>query len=164
MIQLAHAAAGAIGGSGADTRFGALLAGLASHATLDVVPHGEVHDARFEAVTGAAALAIIVLRRGPSSPMTWGAVGGLLPDLEHVLPRVARPRRALFPTHRHGSLHGWEGTPLAIPAWLQAVIGGAVVGSLVARRRGADRQRGTYRQRDAVARWTRPVPARRKPR
>ena len=135
MIQLAHAATGALAGRASDGPVAALHAGIAMHAAMDVIPHGEVHDDAFEAATGVASLLAIAARYGVRSPVTWGAAGSLLPDLEHVLPSVIRPARAIFPTHRWGWLHGWETKPLAIPAWLQAMAGGAVIGALVALRR-----------------------------
>jgi hypothetical protein len=59
--------------------------------------------------------------------------------MEH-LPQGIGKHVALFPTHRWGVLHGWETKPLAIPAWLQAVLGGAIIGAVAAlvRRRAAD--------------------------
>ena len=140
MIQLAHVATGALAGRARGGVLDALLAGLTTHAVIDVVPHGEVHDDAFEAVTAAVGVLAIAVRHGLRSPITWGAVGGVLPDLEHVLPRAVRPARAVFPTHRFSVLHGWETRPFAIPTWLQAVLGGLVIGAVAgARPRSVDR-------------------------
>ena len=140
MIQLAHVATGALAGRGRRGVVDALLAGIAAHGTMDLVPHGEVHDDAFEAVTAVAGVLAVASRHGVSSPVTWGAIGGVLPDLEHVLPRRIRPTRAIFPTHRWGVLHGWETKPLVIPAWAQAVLGGIVIGVVaMLRPRAADR-------------------------
>lgn len=136
MIQLAHVASGALAGRQRAGVGDALLAGLALHALIDVIPHGEVHDHHFEGASAVGGVVALAARHGLGSPIVWGAVGGALPDLEHVLPRRLRPRRPMFPTHRVARLHGWESKPLAIPAWLQALVGGAVIGALVARRRG----------------------------
>jgi hypothetical protein len=135
MIQLAHVATGALAGRGRRGVVDALLAGIVAHGTMDLVPHGEVHDDAFEASTAIAGVLVIAARHGFGSPITWGAIGGVLPDLEHVLPAPIRPSRAIFPTHRWGILHGWETKPLTIPAWLQATLGGLVIGVIAAMRR-----------------------------
>jgi hypothetical protein len=134
MIELAHAASGALVGRACDGPLDALIAGMAVHALGDVVPHGEINDTQFEVKTAIASIALLALRYGPGSPVVWGAVGGVLPDAEHVLPTSIKPERAMFPTHRYESLHASDGA-LAIPAWLQAIIGGAIVGALLMLRR-----------------------------
>jgi hypothetical protein len=145
VIQLAHVATGALAGSGRRGVLDALLAGITAHGVMDVAPHGEVHDDAFEAATAVAGVLVIAARYGFASPVTWGAIGGVLPDLEHVIPRAVRPSRAVFPTHRWGILHGWETKPLAIPAWLQGVLGGAVIGAVAALHRARDGDRATNR-------------------
>ncbi len=132
MIQLAHVATGALAGRGRSALRDAFLAGLATHAAMDVIPHGEVHDDYFELVTGAAGVLAIAARYGWTSPVTIGAIGSIVPDMEHIPQLVGIRTPPLFPTHRWGILHGWETKPLALPAWLQAVLGGAVIGVLVA--------------------------------
>lgn len=132
MIQLAHVATGALAGRGRTSLRDAFLAGLATHAAMDVIPHGEVHDDQFELVTGAAGVLVLAARYGWTSPITIGAIGSVVPDMEHVPSLVGLRTPPLFPTHRFAVLHGWETKPLAIPAWLQAVLGGAVIGIFVA--------------------------------
>lgn len=138
MIQLAHVASGALAGRHRTGLLDAVVAGLLMHAAMDVIPHGEVHDDAFEGVTGAAGILALAARHGWRSPVTACAVGSVLPDLEHLPRRVGVRTPTLFPTHRIGALHGWETKPLAIPAWLQAVAGGAVIGVLVARGRATE--------------------------
>lgn len=128
MIQLAHVATGALAGRGRRGVLDALVAGIIAHGVMDLVPHGEVHDDEFEAATAVLGVLAIASRHGFGSPITWGAIGGVLPDLEHVLPRRIRPERAVYPTHRWGVLHGWEHKPLVLPAWAQAILGGIVIG------------------------------------
>lgn len=99
---------------------------------MDVIPHGEVHDDYFELFSGAAGVVALASRYGWASPITVGAIGSIVPDMEHIPQIFGLRPPALFPTHRYGVLHGWETKPLAIPAWLQAVLGGAVIGVLVA--------------------------------
>ncbi len=132
MIQLAHVATGALAGRGRSGLRDAFLTGLATHAAMDVIPHGEVHDDAFELCTGAAGVVLLAARHGWTSPITIGAVGSIVPDMEHVPQLFGLRTPPLFPTHRFGVLHGWETKPLAIPAWLQAVLGGAVIGALAA--------------------------------
>lgn len=132
MIQLAHVATGALAGRRCDGPLAAFVAGMTTHAVMDVAPHGEVHDEAFEMVSGAAGVVAIALRHGWRSPITLGAIGAIVPDMEHIPPHVGIPLPALFPTHRIGAIHGWEHKPLAIPAWLQAILGGAIIGALAA--------------------------------
>ncbi len=132
MIQLAHVATGALAGRGRTALRDAFLAGLATHAAMDVIPHGEVHDDGFELVTGAAGVLALAARYGWASPITIGALGSVVPDMEHVPKLLGIRTPPVFPTHRFGALHGWETKPLVIPAWLQAVLGGAVIGIFVA--------------------------------
>jgi hypothetical protein len=148
MIQLAHIATGALAGRGRRGVLDALLAGVAAHGAMDLIPHGEVHDDQFEAVTAIGGVLAVAARHGATSPITWGAIGGVLPDLEHVLPRRIRPSTAIFPTHRWSRLHGWEHKPLAIPAWAQATLGGLVIGivATVVRRQLPDENVPTTRR------------------
>lgn len=139
MIQLAHVATGALAGRGRAGTLDALVAGLATHAAIDVIPHGEVHDQLFELVSGAAGVLALAARHGWRSPITIGAIGAIIPDMEHLPQAVGIHQRAVFPTHRYARTHGWEHKPLAIPAWLQAVLGGAVIGALAAHASGRGR-------------------------
>lgn len=132
MIQLAHVATGALVGRRHTALLDAFLAGLATHAAMDVIPHGEVHDDYFELVTGAAGVLALGARHGWASPITVAALGSVVPDMEHLPKLVGIRTPPIFPTHRFGALHGWEDKPLVVPAWLQAVLGGAVIGIFVA--------------------------------
>jgi len=128
MIQLAHVATGALVGRHRSGPFDALLAGLVMHGAMDVIPHGEVNDEAFEIVTAVGGVVALAVRHGLSSPIVWGAIGGVLPDAEHILPHKLRSSRGWFPTHRFSWTHGWETKPLALPAWTQAMLGGAIIG------------------------------------
>ncbi|HKV44525.1 MAG TPA: hypothetical protein VJT32_07610 [bacterium] len=77
----------------------ALLAGIASHAVLDCLPH---RDSRHPAVLlvhacGVLAVAAAAFAAGDSAALA-GAVGGVLPDLENV--REKQPADQIFPGHR----------------------------------------------------------------
>lgn len=81
----------------------AFAAGLATHALLDLVPHKDISAHKAE---GAAVLMLLGLAGascGLSSPVFWCAVGGVLPDVEQVLPWTdpKRGHRRWFPTHSH---------------------------------------------------------------
>jgi hypothetical protein len=82
------------------------VAGLGSHAVLDVFPHHDYHQARHALVDLAAgtALALALFHGRFAVAEWWGGVGGALPDLEvavgHVLLSLGRPwRRDWFPSH-----------------------------------------------------------------
>lgn len=134
MIELAHIATGVLAGARCSGPADALLAGVALHALGDVTPHGEVNDRTFEIGSAFVGIGLLAARYGLRSPIVWGAIGAVLPDAEHLLPERGPEHRDLFPTHRFEWLHRSDG-PLAIPAWIQVVAGGAVIGGLLARRR-----------------------------
>lgn len=132
MIELGHIGTGALAGAHCDGALQAFVAGFASHGLMDIAPHGEIHDRAWEMVSTITGIAALAARLGPRSPVVWGAIGAVLPDVEHALPRPLR--RELYPTHRLKWTHSSD-TPLSIPAWAQVMIGGAVVGAFVMRRR-----------------------------
>jgi hypothetical protein len=88
---------------------------------------------RFEIGSGLALLALLAAARGPLDPAVIGAVASSAIDLEHVLPLPRPGGRKLFPSHRIASLHRTGG----VPASVQLVAAGAIVGALVARRSSA---------------------------
>lgn len=134
MIELGHIATSALVTRSMSGPVTALLAGIAMHGLMDVAPHGEIHDEPWEIWSTAIGLIALTARFGPRSPIVWGAIGGVLPDLEHVLPASVKPSSPIFPTHSIDWLHS-ENDQLAIPAWLQVVAGSAVIGALVFRSR-----------------------------
>jgi hypothetical protein len=134
MIELGHIATGLLLGRRRRSALRALAVGIASHALFDITPHGEVNDRNFELASTVVGIGLLAARRGVRSPLVWGAIGAVLPDGEHVLPRSLRPNRDLFPTHRFHSLHSSDG-PWSIPAAAQVVLAGAVIGAVAAQRR-----------------------------
>ena len=99
MTTIAHTAVGGVAGSlglGSSLSF---LLGTASHLPLDLIPHWDLKKIWIDAIITIAALAGLLVLYGPS-PVFWGAVGGALPDLEHLFPLS----RKYFPGHgkRHG--------------------------------------------------------------
>jgi hypothetical protein len=94
----------------------AFLAGIASHATLDALPH---HDYRHVAAhSGDAALGLILTtalwgrcRRKRRMVGLAGAVGAVLPDVESALLFLGRmdEKRMRFPSHNGLTPHGQTG-------------------------------------------------------
>jgi hypothetical protein len=74
-------------------------------------------------------IGLLAAARGPLDPAVIGACAASAPDLEHVLPFPKPGGRKLFPSHR---IRGWHRDG-GLPAWLQLVVAGALVGSLIAR-------------------------------
>lgn len=122
---------GAMIGSHYDSPLQAALAGVVMHGIMDIAPHGEIHDRQFEIATTAAGLAALGAGVGFRSPVWWGALGGVLPDAEHVLPRRLRGGRGgWFPTHYFKALHSSD-APLSLPPAWQAILGGGILGAFI---------------------------------
>ncbi|HXV58495.1 MAG TPA: hypothetical protein VD704_11555 [Gaiellaceae bacterium] len=130
MVVSLHVATGGLVGALAGSRPRALVLGLVAHAVGDAIPHQDVSSRTFETLSGVACLGVLAAAHGPASPVVLGAIGGSSPDLEHVI-RLARPGgRKLFPSHR---VRGWHRSG-GLPASLQLLAAGAIVGALAAGR------------------------------
>jgi hypothetical protein len=105
VILAVHVPAGALLGRRAPSLVSALGWGAASHAALDIVPHDDPFGERAEIVATAVMLAVVAALTRADTRTMVGAIGGALPDLEHVLP-WGRDGKLLFPTHMGGKLHG----------------------------------------------------------
>lgn len=126
MIVSLHVASGALAGALAGSRARALALGPVAHLLGDRMPHQDIPSRRFETASGAAAVLLLGVSRGPLDPAVVGAVAASLPDVEHVL-RLPRPGgRKLFPSHR---LRGWHRAG-GVPAWAQLLAAGAILGAL----------------------------------
>lgn len=119
MNLVLHTAAGAAIGRYAPTD-AAFVSGMASHVALDLVRHEDLPLRRrqlgLEMLLSAAVVALIGLRFGWRSRPVAGALGGVLPDAEHLLGQMSDRRyQAVFPTHVwHGRFHnlvGWIRIP-----------------------------------------------------
>jgi hypothetical protein len=129
MIVSLHVATGAAAGALVRSRGRALLVGPLLHLAGDRVPHQDIASRRFEIASGAASVVLLAARRGLFDAATVGAVAASAPDLEHVFPSL-RPRgRKLF----HGR-HGWHRSG-GLSTAAQLLLAGAILGSLVRRRR-----------------------------
>ena len=128
MIVALHVATGAAAGAVSRSRLAALVWGPILHLVGDRVPHEDIHSRRFEIRSGLAVLFLLAVRRGPLDPATLGAAASSAPDLEHIF-RFMRPGgHKLF--HR-----GWHRSGRVLPAELQLLLAGAILGALAAPRR-----------------------------
>jgi len=128
LIVSLHVATGAAAGALTRSRVAALALGPVLHALGDAIPHRDIPSRAFETASGVAFATAILVRHGPLSPVTIGALAASAPDLEHVLPRLGE--RELFPSHRFRGWHREGG----VPAWAQLVAAGAILGLLLPRR------------------------------
>ena len=110
MTGFVHAIVGACVGSFFANRPCAFVAGVASHAVLDAIPHKDFNP-KTEIPLAAAALAVIAAWRGVDSPEFIAALGGVCPDIEHGLEMagVITTDDKVFPTHVFdGKYHALE--------------------------------------------------------
>ena len=79
----------------------AAITGVVTHAALDLLPHKDISAHKAEGATVLLLLGIVGSSCGWSSPAFWCAMGGVLPDVEQVLPWTdpRKGRRRYFPTH-----------------------------------------------------------------
>jgi hypothetical protein len=124
-------AVGAAAGSFVDGRLPAGLLGVVSHIPLDLIPHYEFKMLWVEVGVVGAALAAMTVAGLWRAPVFWGAVGGILPDVENLLWRldIIPGRAKVFPGHSE-RLSRWlpHGRELPVGhAWWQAVLAAAAV-------------------------------------
>jgi hypothetical protein len=130
VIVSLHVATGAAVGALADSRVAAFTLGPVLHLVGDLLPHEDIPSTAFEIASGGGALLLLAARHGPLHPAIFGAVAASIEDVEHVL-RLPRPGgRKLFPSHRNQRWHNRGG----VPAWIQLIAAGAIIGVLLARR------------------------------
>jgi hypothetical protein len=123
-----HILGGAAAGTLAGSPEGAFVLGLASHALLDAIPHYD-YDLTTQIVllVGAGALVKWQYDQTGDLRIIAGAVGGFLPDIEHVLKKLGIQNDKYFPTHNGAIPHGkaknlWHGL------WLEVGIVGVLWG------------------------------------
>ena len=134
MIVSLHVATGAAGGALTRSRVAAVALGPVLHLAGDRMPHHDVASRRFELASGVAAVLALAATRGPLDRAVVGAIAASLPDVEHVV-RLPRPGgRKLFPSHR---VAGWH-RPGGVPAWLQLLVAGTLLGVVASSRRRHD--------------------------
>jgi hypothetical protein len=114
MCSVAHVAVGALIGSFFNSSLAALGVGFVSHIPLDAVPHFDFKDFRLDAIESVALL-VAVLVVGGLTPMLFGAIGSVLPDIENLFWKIGLidEKRKIFPTHsgllKHGRAQGEGG-------------------------------------------------------
>jgi hypothetical protein len=128
VIVSLHAATGATMGAAVRSRAAAALLGVPLHLAGDRIPHRDIHNRRFEIMSGLAIVAIVATRRGLSDAATVGALAACAPDLEHIV-RLPRPGGSkLF----HGR-RGWHRAG-GLSTRSQLVLAGFLTGSVIGRR------------------------------
>lgn len=101
MMVLTHMAVGAALGSFAGARGTSFAVGLASHVPLDLIPHYEFEKMWIEVAAVAVVLGLLMFLGYGGTTVFFGALGGLIPDVENLLwrSRVLPERWKLFPGH-----------------------------------------------------------------
>ncbi|MBE0564883.1 MAG: hypothetical protein IH621_02930, partial [Krumholzibacteria bacterium] len=112
MCLFTHFAAGALAGGATGNVWVGAVAGLASHAVLDMIPHWDHPDWRVELGAGLASLVLLLMMPFATAPAIVGGIMGMVPDLENLFQKVGWMSRGrfVFPTHtgllRHGRALG----------------------------------------------------------
>jgi hypothetical protein len=138
VISSLHVATGAAAGALLGSPRAALVVGPLLHVAGDRMPHHDIGWRKFEVWTSVGGIVALGLARGPLDPATVGAFASALPDAEHVLPFPRPGGKKLFPSHR---LTGWH-MPGGVPASVQVLAAGAILGGLVATGLGRRFRRG----------------------
>ena len=123
MCLFTHFAAGALAGGATGNVYAGAVAGLASHAVLDVIPHYDHPDWRVELAGGVVSLGLLLLMPFSSWPAVVGGLFGMAPDLENLFQKLGRlsRNRCIFPTHTGLMPHGRELGPRTL-AWQVAIF------------------------------------------
>lgn len=117
MMVIPHTCVNAFAGRFFRRPASAFMAGILAHALLDLVPHKDVAAHNAEGLAAGLMLGIVGTSCGFGSTPFWCAIGGVLPDVEQVLPwtNPKLGKRRYFPTHngRYHSLpvpgaRGWR--------------------------------------------------------
>ncbi len=101
MMLVPHTGINAVAGNLFRRPVAAFAAGVVAHALLDLVPHKDISAHKAEGAMVFLMLGLVGSSCGWRSPAFWCAMGGVLPDVEQVLPWTdpARGRHRYFPTH-----------------------------------------------------------------
>ncbi len=128
VITSLHVASGAAAGAATQSRTLAVLLGPVLHLAADWVPHRDIANREFELASGLFGLILLACRRGPTHPVTLGALSAAAPDLEHLFPALRPAGSKLF----HGK-RGWHRSGRLSP-YVQLGVAAAVIGLLAVRR------------------------------
>jgi hypothetical protein len=142
MMGSVHAAIGAAIGSRVSSKPLAFALGLASHLAGDAVPHHDMGP--IETPLVFATMARVAQQHGWNSPQFWGALGGILPDFEHIPAELRKdPSRfepmpqKIFPTHNGLVKHArWKfGETSGIAMQVALYLGGLYLAGTLGRER-----------------------------
>ena len=108
MCLFTHFAAGALAGGATGNVYVGAVAGLASHAVLDAIPHYDHPDWRLELGGGLLSLVLLLLLPFSSAAAVVGGICGMLPDLENLFQKLGwmGRDRFVFPSHTGLVPHG----------------------------------------------------------
>lgn len=126
---MTHVAVGALIGSFLESSLISFFIGLGSHIPLDMIPHFDFENLWVDALLTVALLIGVLIVFG-FSPVFFGALGAVAPDLENLLWRVGvlPEERKIFPTHsgliKHGAARPARGllASLAMAALSVAIV------------------------------------------
>ncbi len=108
MCLFTHFAAGALAGGLTGNIWLGAVAGIASHALLDAIPHYDHPDWRLELFGGMISLFLLLLMPFSTAPAVVGGIFGMVPDLENLFQKLGKMRRDqfIFPSHTGLVPHG----------------------------------------------------------
>lgn len=138
MCSVTHVAVGALIGSLVGGSLASFLIGLGSHIPLDAIPHIDFENLWVDAALTVALLIGILVVLG-FSPVFFGALGAVAPDIENLLWRVGilPEERKIFPTHsgliKHGTTSAakglWASIAMAAVSVLIVVVAAIIGGN-----------------------------------
>lgn len=102
MFYSTHLVAGAAAGFVAQSPVKGFMLGVVTHIFLDMIPHHDhesVINCVIDITLGTATLIAAVMFFQPESRIIWGAIGGVLPDIEIPLYYFKLVKRRFFPSH-----------------------------------------------------------------
>lgn len=108
MFYSTHLVTGAAVGMVTGSPVRAFLFGLLSHLLLDAIPHNDhrkVRNCVLDIAGGTLAFALVFIFWKPDPAMLWGAIGGVIPDVEVPLYYFGMIKHRVFPSHNGWSPH-----------------------------------------------------------
>ncbi len=102
MYYSTHLVAGATAGFVAKDPVEGFVLGVVTHIVLDMIPHHDhesVVNCFLDIAAGTAVFLFAVIFFRPDLRILWGALGGVLPDIEIPLHHFGLLSRRLFPSH-----------------------------------------------------------------
>ncbi len=102
MYYSTHLVAGATAGFVAKNPVEGFVIGVFTHIVLDMIPHHDhesVANCVLDITVGTAVFLVAVALLRPEVRVIWGAVGGVLPDVEIPLHHFGLIGKRFFPSH-----------------------------------------------------------------